>query len=51
MLFRSRAAFQAVLQRPPAAAEEAAFTTYVRKHGLANACHLLLNGNEFLHLD
>jgi hypothetical protein len=24
---------------------------YIQKHGLANACHVLLNSNEFLYID
>ena len=45
------AAFRLVLQRAPGPDEAAAFTAYTQRHGLANACQLLLNANEFLHLD
>ena len=45
------AAFRLLLQRAPRPAEAAAFAAGVRKHGLANACHILINTNEFLYLD
>ena len=45
------AAFRLMLQRAPRPDEAAAFTAYTQRHGLANACQLLLNTNEFLHLD
>ena len=45
------AAFRLMLQRAPRPEEAAAFTAYTQRHGLANACQLLLNTNEFLHLD
>jgi hypothetical protein len=44
-------AFSLILQRQASANELEQFVTYVAKHGLANACHLLLNTNEFLYLD
>ncbi len=46
-----RQLFRLLLQREPAADERARFTDYAGKHGLANACHLIVNSNEFLHLD
>jgi hypothetical protein len=46
-----RQLFRLLLQREPAADELARFTDYAEKHGLANACHLIVNSNEFLHLD
>ena len=45
------AAFRLMLQRTPTDSERAAVTRYVLRHGLANACHVLLNSNEFLYLD
>lgn len=48
---QSAAAFQLILQRRATNREVAGFAPYVSKHGLANACHLLLNSNEFLYLD
>ncbi|MDB5386311.1 MAG: Protein of unknown function (DUF1553)/Protein of unknown function (DUF1549)/Planctomycete, partial [Planctomycetaceae bacterium] len=43
--------FRLMLQRAPDQRETQAFTEYVQKHGLANACHVLLNSNEFLYID
>ena len=43
-------AFRIILRREPTAAERRKFSTYARKHGLANAVHLLLNSNEFIYL-
>ena len=45
------AAFRLILQRAPHPVEIAAFTVFVKKHGLANACQVIINSNEFLHLD
>lgn len=45
------AAFRLMLQRAPDEREAAAFTAYIQQHGLANACHVLLNSNEFLYID
>ncbi len=45
------AAFRLMLQRGPREKELAALTAYVKLHGLANACHVLLNSNEFLYVD
>lgn len=43
--------FRIVLQRAPKLEERNQFAAYTRKHGLANACHFLVNSNEFLYLD
>jgi hypothetical protein len=48
---RVEAAFVLALGRPPRPAERAALVDYARKHGLANACRLLFNTNEFLFVD
>ncbi len=45
------AAFVLALGRPPRPAERDALAAYARKHGLANACRLLFNTNEFLFID
>lgn len=45
------AAFRRMLQRPPRPEELARFTAYAQQHGLANTCQVILNSNEFLHLD
>jgi hypothetical protein len=45
------AAFRLILLRAPRAEERAKFAGYVRKFGLANACHLLINCNEFLYVE
>ncbi len=45
------AAFTRALGRPPRRAERDALAAYARKHGLANACRLLFNANEFLFID
>jgi hypothetical protein len=44
-------AFRLILLRQPTENERDKFITYVHNHGLANACQLLLNSNEFLYLD
>jgi hypothetical protein len=44
-------AFVSALGRPPSATELDALATYAQKHGLANACRLLFNTNEFLFID
>ena len=41
-------AHQLVLNRQPAAEELEDLSAYARKHGLANACRLLFNSNEFM---
>jgi len=45
------AAYLAALGRRPTAQERAALVGYTRKHGLANACRLLFNTNEFVFVD
>jgi hypothetical protein len=45
------AAWRTALGRSPAAGELAALATYVREHGLANACRVILNLNEFVFVD
>ena len=44
-------AFQSILLRGARDQERAKFVAYIQRHGLANACQLLLNSNEFLYLD
>lgn len=45
------AAIQLILARAPQEWERADFALYIQHHGLANACQLLLNSNEFLYID
>jgi len=45
------AAYRLALGRRPAPDEREAITEYARHHGLANACRLLLNSNEFVFID
>ena len=40
--------YDLVLNRPPTHGERAAVAAYASKHGLPNACRLLLNSNEFM---
>jgi hypothetical protein len=42
---------QRVLLRQPTKSELAGFAVYVQRHGLANLCQILVNSNEFLHVD
>jgi len=42
------ALYRRTLLREPTAEETAAFVEYASRHGLANACRVLLNGNEFM---
>jgi hypothetical protein len=44
-------AFRLILLRSPTAKERDRFAVYVGLHGLANACHVLLNTNEFVYVD
>jgi hypothetical protein len=44
-------AFELLFGRAPAADELAELGGYVRSHGLANLCRLLLNTNEFLYVN
>jgi hypothetical protein len=41
-------AYRLALGRPPNEKESAALTPYATKHGMANACRVLLNCNEFM---
>ncbi len=45
------AMYQLILGRPPALRETQAVSAYVSRHGLANACRVLLNSNEFVFVD
>jgi hypothetical protein len=45
------AMFRLAFGRNPVAAERAAMTSYIDRHGLANACRLLFNANEFMFVD
>jgi hypothetical protein len=45
------AAFRLALSRSPSADEADALTAYAEKHGLANACRVLFNLNEFAFVD
>jgi hypothetical protein len=45
------AAYRLAFGRPPSAAERDALAAYAKKHGLANACRLLFNANEFVFVD
>jgi hypothetical protein len=44
-------AYRAILQRKPTEPEAKEVSDYAAKHGLANACRVLLNSNEFMFLD
>jgi hypothetical protein len=48
---RVRAVYRFTLNREPTPCETQAVGAYIDKHGLANACRLLLNSNEFLFVD
>jgi hypothetical protein len=43
-----RRAFLLALGRPPTEKEITALSSYAGRHGMANACRLLLNSNEFM---
>jgi uncharacterized protein DUF1553/uncharacterized protein DUF1549 len=45
------ALYQIVLLRPPTCTERDRLIEYAGKHGLANACRVLLNCNEFVFVD
>jgi hypothetical protein len=45
---QARQAYRLALGREPRLHEEAALADYARRHGLANACRVLLNCNEFV---
>jgi len=40
--------YELALQREPTADEKNAVADYASRHGLANACRVLLNSNEFM---
>jgi hypothetical protein len=44
-------AFRLALDREPTAEERAALVAYAKEHGLANACRVILNLNEFVFVD
>jgi hypothetical protein len=46
-----RQAYRLIFHRPPAEDEKRAVMTYTERHGLANACRMLLNTNEFMFVD
>jgi mono/diheme cytochrome c family protein len=48
---RVAAAFRLAVGREPSAAERDALAAYAKEHGLANACRVLLNLNEFVFVD
>ncbi len=43
-----RAVYRFALGREPTTRESALLSDYARKHGLANACRVILNSNEFM---
>jgi cytochrome c553 len=45
------AAYRLALARPPTAAEHEALSKYAKQHGLANACRVVFNLNEFVFVD
>jgi hypothetical protein len=45
---RIKAAFELAYSRPPTDGEIAVLSEYARRHGLTNACRLIVNSNEFL---
>jgi mono/diheme cytochrome c family protein len=45
------ALYRLALLREPTTEESAEFTAYAARHGLANACRVLLNSNEFMFVD
>jgi hypothetical protein len=48
---RVERAFREALTRPPTPEETASLVAYARQHGLANACRVLFNVNEFAFVD
>jgi hypothetical protein len=44
-------AYRLALSRPPRPTEAVLLCAYAQKHGLANACRLLLNSSEFVFVD
>ncbi len=45
------AVYRLALARQPTLQERAAMATYIQRHGLANACRLVFNANEFMFVD
>ena len=45
------AAYRLALGRQPTAAESDAMVKYANEYGLANACRVLFNTNEFIFID
>ena len=45
------AAFSIAVGRNPTPGERAALEAYAKQHGLANACRVILNLNEFIFVD
>ena len=43
--------YRLALQREPSVEERAKLQAYADRHGLANACRLIVNGNEFLFVE
>jgi hypothetical protein len=43
--------YRQILGRKPSEHERAIVADYAAKHGLANACRMLINSNEFLFVD
>ena len=48
---RIAAAYRLALGREPTTKEAAALAAYAREHGMANACRVILNLNEFVFVD
>ena len=48
---RVAAIYRRILGRAPTPKEAQAVSAYVARHGLANACRMLLNSNEFVFVD
>jgi hypothetical protein len=48
---QAEVAFETILLRKARADEAGKFAAYIERHGLANACQLLVNSSEFLYLD
>jgi hypothetical protein len=48
---RIRRAFELALNREPTASEAERLGAYAERHGLAGACRLLFNANEFIFID
>jgi Protein of unknown function (DUF1553) len=48
---QAESACRVILLRGARDQERAKLAAYVRRHGLANACHILVNSNEFLYVD